>query len=295
MSIDFNKISNCQIFGEKPHLVGFGISNGDPEAAPLREIGCKNGGIAVVNGQYKLVRDGKEEPYHAIILYNYQGELELTTDTECHRIPPGSFTYIPSWIPRQLELIGDPPYYEIHFQVDIKAVNNILYHDSLTVRPSALSTKMKEAVEGLASERLSNDPGAADAARHYAELAAIFLRRELMSLKGTGRDEQKKRLDELREAIRLNPEKKWSVAEMAEFAHVSHNHFYRLTENYYNSSPMDMVMSIRMDKARSLLQFSNFSLEEIANQLGYANAFSFSKAFFKYNDIRPGAFRKSSQ
>lgn len=47
-----------------------------------------------------------------------------------------------------------------------------------------------------------------------------------------------------------------------------------------------------MLRARALLSYGDLSIDSIAEELGYADRFSFSKAFLKFNEVTPGEYRR---
>ena len=54
---------------------------------------------------------------------------------------------------------------------------------------------------------------------------------------------------------------------------------------------MQQVASIRMDVARRLLERTDDKLEVIANTVGYANAFIFSRVFKRVTGVSPAQYR----
>jgi AraC-like DNA-binding protein len=57
-------------------------------------------------------------------------------------------------------------------------------------------------------------------------------------------------------------------------------------------SPIEYLVSIRMQKALSLLKETSFTIAEIAEQTGYSDSNYFSKAVRKTIGLSPGKFRK---
>lgn len=57
-------------------------------------------------------------------------------------------------------------------------------------------------------------------------------------------------------------------------------------------TPLSYLRTVRMQRAMRLLSESNATLERIATDVGYHDAFSFSKAFKKLAGVSPGEFRK---
>ena len=60
-------------------------------------------------------------------------------------------------------------------------------------------------------------------------------------------------------------------------------------------SPMKHLSHLRMQHACHLLLDMALTLDEVAEALGYATQFSFSKAFLAHTGIRPSAYRQQNQ
>jgi AraC-like DNA-binding protein len=60
----------------------------------------------------------------------------------------------------------------------------------------------------------------------------------------------------------------------------------------YETSPFDLLLDKRMEKAKALLRESNLSIDDIGGSVGYDNRHSFSKAFKKYAGSPPASYRK---
>ncbi len=97
----------------------------------------------------------------------------------------------------------------------------------------------------------------------------------------------------MKHRIKQDIEHMWSVSELADLIHVSPSHLYKVTKQYMNSSPLDYVRSVKMEWGKEIVIHSDLSFQQIAYQLGYENAYSFSKAFKKVYGKSPSHFRKN--
>lgn len=93
-------------------------------------------------------------------------------------------------------------------------------------------------------------------------------------------------------AIHRLPERPWRVSDLAQQAGMSRARFAdRFTETV-GIPPMEYLTRWRLIKARTLLTDSNLSLEDIAEQCGYASLPSFTRRFKHRFGVGPGAFRR---
>jgi AraC-like DNA-binding protein len=92
-------------------------------------------------------------------------------------------------------------------------------------------------------------------------------------------------------AIRANPGQA-SVEELAESCGYSARHFSRLFVRYIGKTPRDFVMHSRMEVAKNLLYFSDFSISQIAERLGYGDIYHFSHQFHAQAGMTPSEFRR---
>lgn len=83
----------------------------------------------------------------------------------------------------------------------------------------------------------------------------------------------------------------WSVESLSEKAHYSAPHLHRLCVEAYGRSPMQHVIFLRMQRAKNLLKNTRWPVSYIANYVGYANVFVFSKRFKKSVGMSPTQYR----
>jgi len=70
------------------------------------------------------------------------------------------------------------------------------------------------------------------------------------------------------------------------------NEFYDLFKKEMHRTPRQYLVMLRMEHASVLLRNSQHSIEEIAENCGYADRYHFSKAFRSYFGLPPAEFRK---
>ena len=86
-----------------------------------------------------------------------------------------------------------------------------------------------------------------------------------------------------------------SLQQLAEPTHYSVSHFSMLFRKRTGSAPMDYFLSLKMQHACHLLDFSRLRVREIGEALGYEDPFYFSRLFKKFVGIPPLQYRKQEK
>ena len=84
------------------------------------------------------------------------------------------------------------------------------------------------------------------------------------------------------------------IDEMAAYMNLSRSGFQHLYSHTFGVSVIHDVINGRIEKAKSLLSKSNFSITEISNKSGYKSEFHFMRQFKKETGLTPTEFRRSS-
>ena len=107
-----------------------------------------------------------------------------------------------------------------------------------------------------------------------------------------GASETERQIRELGRLIQANPGRYRGVDDMRVDCRYSKDHLIRLFRRYQGATPGEFLIRTRIDSARGLLAASGLSIKQIAAQLGYADAFSFSRQFKLRTGLSPSAFRE---
>ena len=100
--------------------------------------------------------------------------------------------------------------------------------------------------------------------------------------------------DYVKEAVNLlinSREKTVKVSDVADELGISRSYLTSLFKREMKASPQQFLMNFRMERAGDLLRSTDRPVGEIAEEVGYADSMSFSKAFRNYFHMTPSEFR----
>jgi AraC-like DNA-binding protein len=103
------------------------------------------------------------------------------------------------------------------------------------------------------------------------------------------------RLSKTLTSFHKQPEKNWTVQTLSEEAGMSRSAFADKFKQMLDISPMEYVMSWRMQQAYNTLTSCNESVMQIAEDCGYQSEAAFRKAFKKQFGIGPGTARRQAK
>ena len=110
----------------------------------------------------------------------------------------------------------------------------------------------------------------------------------------TVRREDELKMRDLRIDVLSQPEKRWTVAEMAALVSLSPSRFHAVYKTIFATSPMQDLIDARVHYAKSLLLSNErLTLSAIAEKLGYNDQYHFIRQFKAVTGQTPGAFRKT--
>ena len=103
------------------------------------------------------------------------------------------------------------------------------------------------------------------------------------------------RLVKALEAMHAHPEKDWTVASLAEAAHMSRTAFANHFASVLGSGPIEYLTQWRMNEARRLLADPRTSVAAVAADLGYRTEAAFRRAFKRVTGQGPGMVRRQER
>lgn len=111
---------------------------------------------------------------------------------------------------------------------------------------------------------------------------------------GRARDDNQ-RIESLFRRVENQLHFNWNIDYMCDLIHYSAPHLHRLCRQRYGRSPLQQVIFLRMERAKYLLQHTDWSIAQIGGQVGYTDVLNFSKRFKKSMGLSPMGYRKASR
>jgi len=91
--------------------------------------------------------------------------------------------------------------------------------------------------------------------------------------------QQLRQMEKLLSLIHTDIQKRWTVAEMAQWMQCSEQYLRRLFLKYTGKTPKEYYLDARLGLALSLFRQGNYSVSQVAELLNFFDSFHFSKAF----------------
>ena len=133
----------------------------------------------------------------------------------------------------------------------------------------------------------------------YEEMLALLLTRRLIVFKRELSREHilkneylDREMDYAVSYFNENYNKDISIEQYAESRGMSVSWFIRNFKKYTGLTPMQFIVSRRINNAQLLLEQTNYSINEIAKVVGYDNQLYFSRLFRKQKGFSPSQYRK---
>ena len=133
---------------------------------------------------------------------------------------------------------------------------------------------------------------------NYEEMLRILLRQALLAINRYVKEGEGKKSDLVNEMERAahyfeeNYNKKISIEQYAQEHLMSVNWFINSFKNIMKVTPMQYIMSLRINAAKGFFDSTNKNVTEVAEAVGYENSLYFSRVLKKHTGFAPSEYRK---
>lgn len=258
-------------------------------------IGIQQAGLSNVIAPYEVYRRNSASPVLALVLH---GALYVSTDAGEQTVEAGHSVLLPVNAPFHYHPVSDKAHTRIlwfHLSPaqfpELSGLNRAL--DGRSPAPDILHAYVTQYSREA-------DGAFADSATALAPLAALLgqmIRRHLLALGVAPQpvSEEHRRVQQAIKALNENPSHLWTLDELAHRAGCSAAHLHRLTQRLFKKSPGVLIRDVHMQYASGLLSRTDYKLEQISALVGYADAFTFARAFKRHTGESPGRYRARLQ
>lgn len=223
-----------------------------------------------------------------MILFTLGGAGRARAGGEDWALEPGSVLLLPATGEQHFWTDG-------HWSVLWFHLARCAYWDRLVSAPSLRRAQWASELQTLGrlflEERARARPDTAWLLESYVKSMALLLERETQMPARTPLEARRPALEALWKAVSEHPERSWSLAACAQACACSPRTLQAAVREAYGQPLMALVTRLRMERARVLLEHTAWTLAELAAQVGYENAFAFSRAFKRETGQSPHAFR----
>lgn len=132
-----------------------------------------------------------------------------------------------------------------------------------------------------------------------ARIMVIYMRRSgsdpQLSPWLSGRNHLHPAIHRIQDAILSEPARDWSLAQLAQLAHLSERHMTRLFREHAGLSVTAYVNLMRVTLARDMLSHSRLDMETVAERAGFSSPRHLRRIWAQHNALPPSHYRPSDQ
>lgn len=227
-----------------------------------------------------------------IVIICTAGEGRVVLDGSAHRVTAGDAVIIPARTPHMYVAHQTDPWSIWWMHVAGEDVAGLLPEPADRSASPVLRLHDVYAATALITqvvEKLDVDDTAASL--YEASGAAWHLLAHLRADRLRGGSGSGSRVHAAMAYLRENLATRVGVAELAEMANLSPSHFAALFKSTTGLGVIEYLTRLRSARARELLLTTRLSVQAIAETVGYADPYYFSRQFRRVNGVSPRAFR----
>lgn len=225
------------------------------------------------------------------LYYIVEGEASIGFESYNIQLKPGNQYLIPDHLKYNYRCPSSCLIYWIHFNIYYLNTYNLFhfldYCDTIAIHDKKAYVqdfntliKLKEK-QSLSNEIWSKGFLLKTVSQHIQQEQLQHQEKDLL------------RLQPIIEFIHSNLHHPIKLHKLANLIHLQVDSFGKLFKRKIGLSPKQFILKSKMEKAKFLLQNESYSIQDIANQLGFNDAFHFSNSFKKWVGSSPRTYRKS--
>lgn len=221
--------------------------------------------------------------YDAIEIATSEG-LTITKPGSMLIVPPNSPIYMglkdKTWRRSWLRCSGTMPN-------TILKENNIPLNSKIDFGSHEMNERFLLDIHREMHHPKGNDPANAE------DIFKIWMRNIKRELKAPEKTKVPAKFLKARQYVELNFLEHFSLDELSRDCFISKPHLCRGFRQYFEISPIEYAIRLRIQHSLELLKNVDMNISEIAQECAFSDVFYFSRAFKKHIGVSPNRFRKT--
>ena len=257
----YERFINSDVLAEMKHL-------------DITLAGCSN-----LSGNYCVARTA---PLEHTLFYTLKGQGKLTTVDKEYALVANTLAILPSKQSFKVSIAAE--------QWDIIWLNlaNTKRWQHIAIEQAIVISEQTLKPLHFAMELLYSEPNAT-LREGVMPILSHYLN---ATLRGDNQNKTNNRLHNLFQDIEKRLQYDWTIEAMCSQLHYSPPHLHRLCQAQFGKSPIQKLIHLRIERAKSLLLNTHWPVQHVASYVGYTNIFNFSKSFKKLAGVSPSKFRR---
>ncbi len=239
-------------------------------------------------------RNRPDGRFDYLIIYLYSGKANFLVDGIMQEAKPGDIILYRPHKEQFYEFFGESQTqnYWIHFTGNsVEKIISENFEDNVFFN-IGVHQKMASTFDTIRDELLLK-------ARNFEDIVSLqfnLLMKLISRYKSATNDEGAKQsiFNDLILTLNDTYHEAWNVDRMAELCNMSKSRFLHLFKEHKGVSAMQFLIKLRLDKAKELMINSSFSIQDVAELVGYNDPLYFSRLFKKVNGCSPRDYIKSA-
>jgi AraC-like DNA-binding protein len=255
----------------------------DAECPELKVHRIARLGIDRAWAPYQRVR---LRPSGSFLLACMEGEGRMYLEGRWQRVGAGQLCLAPPRAANALHAIAGKPWVFAWLRYEEPLAVKPLVGAESPLRLRDSSEPIAAAIGGLRAEWQREGGAQAAICHHWISLVQLLAERAASPWRsGT-------RVRAIWEVVASRLGEDWTLGSLAEGCHMSPEHLRRLCQRELGRTPMAHLATMRMLRAKELLETGDDKIEAIAAEVGYRSAAVFSRAFVRWVGVTPGQYRQ---
>lgn len=225
------------------------------------------------------------------IIAQYFNPVDLEVDGKTLSATPGDLVLIPPHTPHKYSCAQPLHHHWIHLSGDVASIMQGYDLAPNRLYPTRNADELSSLFRSASLTYHGNDPYKREYLRLKAEEIIIrtAIEAHMPSIVREISGGHQQTLEGLRSKILEHPENDWNVPYMAASLYMSTAYFYTIYQQRFGISPAQDVQSIRMERARAMLQ-DGVPVSQTAEHCGYKSVYHFIRQFKRIHGITPGRY-----